>query len=328
VSKHAILFMAAMALAGCTLQNQSAPSLTGPSELALSLAITASPDLITQDGTSQSVVSVVARDAAGQPIRGLSMRAETIVNGFSADFGVLSSRTISTATDGRASLIYLSPAPPPVTAGNDNFVTIVFTPIGVNYANTIDRSVQIRLARPGLILPPNGTPTPSFFFSPSAPHENETVQFDASASTDDGQIVSYTWAFGDGSSGSGVRPTHAYSVSGTYNVILTVTDDRGLRASTAPTPVAVTTAANPTASFTFSPTAPGVNDVVNLNAEASSVAPGRTIVSYAWDFGDGSIGAGARTTHAYGKANTYTIVLTVTDNTGRKGVTSNTIPVK
>ena len=323
-----VVVVAAVTLASCALQKQDAPSPTGPSEYALSLLVTASPDLITQDGTSQSVVSVLARDANSQPIRGLSMRADTIVNSVSADFGTLSSRTISTGNDGRANVVYLSPAPPPPTAGNDNFVTILFTPIGVNYANTTARSVQIRLARPGVILPPNGTPIPSFFFSPSAPHENETVQFDASASSDDGQIVSFTWNFGDGSSDSGVRPTHTYSVAGSYNVTLTVTDDRGLSASTAPTLLSVVAAPDPIASFTFSPTDAAVGATINFNAASSTVPPGRTIVDYAWDFGDGAIGAGVTAKHVYGKANSYTVTLTVTDNTGRKGVTSKTVAVK
>ena len=34
-------------------------------------------------------------------------------------------------------------------------------------------------------LPPNGTPTPTFFFSPTAPRENETIQFDATGSKDE-----------------------------------------------------------------------------------------------------------------------------------------------
>ena len=54
------------------------------------------------------------------------------------------------------------------------------------------------------------------------------VQFDASTSYDtDGKIISYEWEFGDGTTGSGVRPTHTYTNPGEYVVTLRVHDDRG-----------------------------------------------------------------------------------------------------
>lgn len=55
-----------------------------------------------------------------------------------------------------------------------------------------------------------------------------TLSLDASGSTDpDGQISSYQWTFGDGSSASGAKVMHAYAASGTYAVGLTVTDNKG-----------------------------------------------------------------------------------------------------
>jgi len=69
-----------MAIAGCALDKQGAPSLTGPSELALSLTTTATPDVITQDGTSQSTIQIVARGPNGQPwTEPLQLRAEVRV---------------------------------------------------------------------------------------------------------------------------------------------------------------------------------------------------------------------------------------------------------
>ena len=40
--------------------------MTGPSELGLSLAVTATPDLVAANGSSQSIIEVVARDANGK----------------------------------------------------------------------------------------------------------------------------------------------------------------------------------------------------------------------------------------------------------------------
>jgi len=58
---------------------------------------------------------------------------------------------------------------------------------------------------------------------------NEVITFDGSGSTDpEANIASYAWDFGDGTSGTGITVTHAYSTAGTYTVTLTVTDDGGL----------------------------------------------------------------------------------------------------
>lgn len=51
--------------------------------------------------------------------------------------------------------------------------------------------------------------------------------FDASSSSDDNGISSYSWNFGDGNTGSGVSPSHSYASDGTYTVTLTVTDTIG-----------------------------------------------------------------------------------------------------
>lgn len=72
----------------------------------------------------------------------------------------------------------------------------------------------------------NFVPQPSFVASPSSGPAPLTVSFDASASTDDREIVSYTWSFGDNESGSGVSLSHTYYVPGTYTATLTVVDDQ------------------------------------------------------------------------------------------------------
>ncbi|MER8026653.1 PKD domain-containing protein [Glutamicibacter protophormiae] len=55
-----------------------------------------------------------------------------------------------------------------------------------------------------------------------------SLQVDASGSEDaDGRIVEYAWEFGDGGTGTGATVQHEYAVAGTYEVTLTVTDNRG-----------------------------------------------------------------------------------------------------
>ncbi len=71
-------------------------------------------------------------------------------------------------------------------------------------------------------------PQADFTWSPLQPEENQTVTFDASASTPNGgTIIGYTWNFGDGKFGTGKIVTHVYTTSETYTVILNVTDSEG-----------------------------------------------------------------------------------------------------
>src|SRR5919112_5309010 len=82
--------------AGCTMKKQETPSLTGPSEFGTGITVAASPDAITQDGASQSVITVSAYDSDGRPLRNLSLRSEIYFGGTRVDFGSLSARNIVT----------------------------------------------------------------------------------------------------------------------------------------------------------------------------------------------------------------------------------------
>ncbi|MCX7895981.1 MAG: S8 family serine peptidase [Thermoanaerobaculum sp.] len=54
-----------------------------------------------------------------------------------------------------------------------------------------------------------------------------TCTFDGSSSSDDVGISSYSWNFGDGTTGTGVTTSKTYAASGTYSVTLTVRDTAG-----------------------------------------------------------------------------------------------------
>ena len=76
----------------------------------------------------------------------------------------------------------------------------------------------------------NKGPTAKFTYTPSNPNAGDTVNFDASSSSDpDGQVTSYDWDFVDDGNftGEGQTPSHSYSSSGTFTVVLKVTDDGG-----------------------------------------------------------------------------------------------------
>jgi len=105
-----------------------------------------------------------------------------------------------------------------------------------------------------------------------------------------------------------------------------VTDDAG-RVSPVATQTISVGENRPTATFTFSPTTPFTGQPVIFNASQSRAAPGRTIASYGWDFGDGAIGSGVQQTHAYAQPGTYAVTLTVTDNAGQTAFFSQNVPV-
>ena len=335
-----LAFLALAALgAGCTVHQTEPPPLTGPSEFALSLAVSVTPDIINQDGASQSAITVTARDANARPISGLAIHLDMLVERVPQDFGTLSARNIATGADGRATAMYTAPPPPPPAAGGaGSIVTIGATPKGSNFQTAVPQTADIRLVPPGVILPPADTPTPAFTYSPTAVNTNVPVIFDASAScpgavsatgacASSGTITRYSWNFGDGTSGASQVVTHTFTNQNTFSVTLTVTNDRGVSASITRA-VSVSTSAAPTASFVFSPAQPVVGQSIVFNADASKAAPGHTIVQFSWIWGDGTPnGEGFLTQHTYATSGTYNVTLTVRDDTDQRSTATQGVTV-
>ena len=172
----------------------------------------------------------------------------------------------------------------------------------------------------------NDGPTASFVYSPSSPKVGEKVNFNASGSSDpDGNIVSFQWDFGDGRSDSGERVSHTYRNVGTFTVVLVVKDNSGNRGTSSQT-VSITEGSSPNASFVYSPANPAENETIYFNASESD-DPDGDIVSFDWDFGDGTTGKGETVTHRYGGSGSFTVLLKVTDDDGNVDTASQTVSI-
>jgi PKD repeat protein len=176
-------------------------------------------------------------------------------------------------------------------------------------------------------------PTAAFTFSPTSPALFESVSFNAEASRAGvpGRTFTSQWNFGDGTTGSGLTTSHAYTALGTYVVTLTLTDNAGVQSTTSQS---ITIGTGVTAAFTFSPTDPSVGEAVFFDAEASLGASGfggrSPIVEYIWSFGDST--STTSTTerivqHSYAVAKEYVVSLTVVDAAGRRATTRQTISI-
>jgi PKD repeat protein/KaiC/GvpD/RAD55 family RecA-like ATPase len=162
------------------------------------------------------------------------------------------------------------------------------------------------------VNPALSPPVAQFTESANEVYTGTLIQFNASLSHDpDGTIISYYWDFGDGKNTTGEVASHSYAEDGNYTVVLTVTDNDGLSDGQEGTIHVLDRA--PNASFTASSTTAYTNQTVTFNA-TSSYDPDGLILSYFWDFGDGTNATDVIVSHAYTHDGVYNVSLTVTDD--------------
>jgi PKD repeat protein len=132
-------------------------------------------------------------------------------------------------------------------------------------------------------------------------------------------IITYSWDFGDGLPGSSLQnPTHIYLTYGIKNVTLTVTNSNGCVKDTIKQILV-----NPLPIAAFSYTTPNcLGSVVQFTNQSTTVVGYLgSIVTWLWDFGDGTnvtINApgNPNVTHTFTGAIAHTVRLTVTTSDG------------
>ena len=197
---------------------------------------------------------------------------------------------------------------------------------------TISQGSPTYIAFDATDFPSTGPTIARFTFSPTNATINQDISFNGASSTVSNGT--YAWDFGDGQTGTGVTATHRYVRNGTFTVTLSVTSDTKATSTSSRTiNVSGTLPAN-TATFTFSPTNPSINQDVIFTANnggpgggfPGGPAPGVTGV-YAWDFGDGGTATSTPATHRYTRGGTYTVTLRVTTDAGLTATSSRTVTV-
>ncbi|MBI5669851.1 MAG: PKD domain-containing protein [Chloroflexi bacterium] len=179
------------------------------------------------------------------------------------------------------------------TVGTYNVILTVSGPGG---SSSVTRKITVE----DPVIPP---PVAAFRTDKSSGDAPLAVQF-INQST--GQMQSFNWDFGDGTTSTDANPAHTYNNPGTYTARLTVVGPGGQ--NTAQQIITVTQKPNaPVAGFVATPTSGNAPLTVQFTNQSTG-----QITSYRWDFGDGTQSDTQNPSHTYATPGTYTVTLTVT----------------
>ncbi len=126
-------------------------------------------------------------------------------------------------------------------------------------------------------------------------------------------IITWNWEFGDGYYGQGQTTMHQYNNPGVYTAILRVLDDKGVAGMTTAT-ITVNSASYLSPYISVDRNSGFVPFVSNFSGNCTG-----NIVSWMWDFGDGTTGSGQYVSHSYTQEGIYIVTLNVLDDTGKTG---------
>ena len=158
-------------------------------------------------------------------------------------------------------------------------------------------------------------------FSTSSPScESKDITFTDLSTTAEGNIIKWTWDFGDGSTveekNSAAPFTRKYLLPGTYQVKLKLVTDKGCESIVFEKSIVI----NPVPIVNFGIPEICIRDSFAQFTDSSTIADG-SVLSYLWDFGNpvaGSLNSSnlKNPTHKYTIAGTYQVSLTVTSAAG------------
>jgi gliding motility-associated-like protein len=149
--------------------------------------------------------------------------------------------------------------------------------------------------------------------------QSDSLVFTSKSTVSTGKIATYAWDFGDGSSSALQNPKHKYQYTGTFDITLTVTTDKGCLSSTISK---ITVYPNPTANFTAEAVC-GYDSTRFVNA--SSAAYGS--ISYNWTFEPGKTSTLKEPAYKFSASGSFMVKLIATTNFGCKDSTFKLVTV-
>ncbi|MFI5188559.1 MAG: PKD domain-containing protein, partial [Chitinophagales bacterium] len=173
-------------------------------------------------------------------------------------------------------------------------------------------------------------PLPAANFNLSLPNcINQNIIFTDASAANTGNIVKWTWDFGDGNNSvlnSNNPLSHSYTATGSYNSTLKVETNKGCISTIFSKQVNI----NPLPLADFVLPESCLNDPFSLFIDSSSIADGtQNLFSHQWDFGDPNANPGDPNTstikdpqHRYTATGSYHVTETITSNNGC--ISSNT----
>jgi gliding motility-associated-like protein len=135
-----------------------------------------------------------------------------------------------------------------------------------------------------------------------------------------GNPFSWNWDFGNGQLSTAKNPSVTYSQPGTYTVRLVVKNAYGVDEEIKTN--YITVFPSPTASFSANLTTACAPASIQFTDQSITPPGAGSIVSWFWDFGDGSNSTQQNPSHTYTSVGFYTVTLQITSSTGCKSAAS------
>jgi PKD repeat protein len=144
-----------------------------------------------------------------------------------------------------------------------------------------------------------------------------TLNFDARGSSAPGGVAEYVWQFNDAFGAQTIAQTtptisHTFPSAGAYSVGLTIMEKDGT--STGNGGIVTTGQNGTTPGFSFGPTHPRAGQAASFSALGTVSA--QPVITYLWEFGDGTTGSGQSPTHVYSRPGRYTVTLVMFSGVG------------